>query len=352
MESSGAERDDVQVPPDADVRPTVTVIMPVRNEAAFIERSLAAVLAQDYPAELMEVLVADGMSDDRTRDAVAELAGAHPAHTVQVVDNPGRIVPTGFNAALERARGAVIVRVDGHCVIAPDYVSQCVRTLAESGADSVGGRMDPAGSGPVAEAVALATSSPFGVGDSLFHYAEGEHWVDSVFLGAWPREVFDRVGPFDPELVRNQDDEFSYRLRAHGGRILLTDHIRSQYYNRGSLRALFRQYRQYGLWKVRVLQKHPRQMSARHFVPPAFVACLVGGAVLSPFSRTVRRLWLAGIGAWLAAASGVSGRIAARAGWRHLPVLPVVFGALHVGYGAGFLAGLARFARRWGSGNR
>ncbi|MGE3664954.1 MAG: glycosyltransferase family 2 protein, partial [Pseudonocardia sp.] len=276
--------------------------MPVRNESAFIDRSLGAVLAQDYPAELMEVLVADGMSDDDTRAAVTALAGAHPAHTVEIVDNPGRIVPTGFNAALDRAKGEVIVRVDGHCVIAPDYVSQCVVALADSGADNVGGRMEAVGSGRVAQAVALATSSPFGVGDSLFHYATGEHWVDSVFLGAWPREVFDRIGPFDPELVRNQDDEFNYRLRSHGGRILLTDRIRSEYYNRGSLAKLFSQYRQYGWWKVRVLQKHPKQMSARHFVPPAFVAGLVGGALLAPFSRTARRLWLAGIVAWLAGA--------------------------------------------------
>jgi glycosyltransferase involved in cell wall biosynthesis len=325
----------------------VTVIMPVRNESAFIGRSLGAVLAQDYPAELIEVLVADGMSDDETREAVAALAHTHPAHTVEIVDNPGRIVPTGFNAALERAKGDVIVRVDGHCVIAPDYVSRCVAALAASGADNVGGRMEAVGSGRVAQAVALATSSPFGVGDSLFHYATGEHWVDSVFLGAWPREVFDRIGPFDPELVRNQDDEFNYRLRGQGGRILLTDTIRSEYYNRSSLTKLFNQYRQYGWWKVRVLQKHPQQMSARHFAPPAFVAGLVGGALLAPFSRSARRLWLAGIGAWLAGALGVSVRIAAREGWRHLPLLPVVFAALHVGYGAGFLGGLVKFARRW-----
>jgi hypothetical protein len=237
-------------------------------------------------------------------------------------------------------------------VIAPDYVSQCVAALARTGADAVGGRMVAVGSGRVAQAVALATSSPFGVGDSLFHYARGEHWVDSVFLGAWPREVFDRVGRFDPELVRNQDDEFNYRLRSRGGRVLLTDRIRSQYYNRGALTSLFRQYRQYGTWKVRVLQKHPRQLSARHFAPPAFVAGLVGGALAAPFSRVVRRLWLTGAGAWLAVALGVSGRIAARAGCRHLPLLPVVFGALHVGYGAGFLIGLVKFARRWGDRGR
>lgn len=350
MSSNTAGRTGADLVPNVGTgeRPPVTVIMPIRNEGAFITRSLGAVLEQDYPAELMQVLVADGMSDDGTREMVAELARTHPDHTVELVDNPGRIVPTGFNAALARARGDVIVRVDGHTIVAADYVSQCVAALTASGADNVGGRMDAEGSGPVATAIALATSSRFGVGDSQFHYATGEHWVDTVYLGAWPREVFARVGPFDPEMVRNQDDEFNYRLRAAGGRILLTDRIRSRYYSRASLRTLFRQYRQYGLWKVRVLQKHPKQMSARQFVPPVFAAVVYGGAVLAPLSPTVRRAWTASLGAYALAALTASVSVARRRGWRHLPVLPAAFAAVHVGYGTGFLAGLVRFRARWG----
>jgi glycosyltransferase involved in cell wall biosynthesis len=322
--------------------------MPIRNEAAFIARSLGAVLDQDYPADRMQVLVADGMSDDATRAIVEEIAATHPAHTVEIVDNPGGVVPTGFNAALSRARGEIVVRVDGHTIIADDYVSACVTALGESGADTVGGRMDAQGRGRIGEVIALATSSRFGVGDAQFHYASGEHWVDSVYMGAWRREVFDRVGGFDPEMVRNQDDEFNYRLRAAGGRILLTDRIRSRYYSRASLRTLFRQYRQYGFWKVRVLQKHPRQMSLRQFVPPVFAAAVAGGAVLAPTSRGVRRLWSATLAAYGLAAVGASVTVARRSGWRHLPLLPVAFAAMHLGYGGGFLAGLVRFARRWG----
>ena len=322
--------------------------MPIRNEAAFIARSLGAVLDQDYPADRMQVLVADGMSDDATRAIVEEIAATHPAHTVEIVDNPGGVVPTGFNAALSRARGEIVVRVDGHTIIADDYVSACVTALGESGADTVGGRMDAQGRGRIGEVIALATSSRFGVGDAQFHYASGEHWVDSVYMGAWRREVFDRVGGFDPEMVRNQDDEFNYRLRAAGGRILLTDRIRSRYYSRASLRTLFRQYRQYGFWKVRVLQKHPRQMSLRQFVPPVFAAAVAGGAVLAPTSRGIRRLWSATLAAYGLAAVGASVTVARRSGWRHLPLLPVAFAAMHLGYGGGFLAGLVRFARRWG----
>lgn len=328
-------------------RPLVTVIMPIRNEEAFIERSLGAVLAQDYPPERVQVLVADGMSDDATREVVTRLASADGVPEVAIVDNPGRIVPTGFNAALDQARGDVVVRVDGHTIIAPDYISQCVAALAESGADNVGGRMDAVSDGPVGRAIALATSSPFGVGNSQFHYAEGRHWVDSVYMGAWPREVFDRVGRFDPEMVRNQDDEFNYRLSSSGGRILLTDAIRSEYYNRASVRTLFRQYRQYGHWKVRVLQKHPRQMSARQFAPPALVAALVGGAVLAPFSRVLRRAWTVVAVGYLLANLAASISIARRAGLAHMRLLPVVFGALHIGYGAGFIGGLIAFRKRW-----
>jgi succinoglycan biosynthesis protein ExoA len=328
-------------------QPSVTVIMPIRNEGQFIGRSLDAVLAQDYPAELVQVLVADGRSTDQTRELVRDRAGAHPSRRIELVDNPGGIVPTGFNAALARADGEVIVRVDGHMIVEPDYVSECVAALARTGADCVGGRMHKVGHGSIGEAIALATSSPFGVGNSRYHYAQGESWVDHVNVGAWPRSVFDRVGSFDPEFVRNQDDEFSYRLRAAGGRILLTERVRYHYYNRASLRGLFNQYRQYGTWKVRVLQEHPRQMSARQFVPPAFVAAAAAGAVLAPLSRPARRAWLGVLGGYAVAAVAAAGVVSRRAGWRHLPLLPVVFAILHISYGAGFLAGLVRFRKRW-----
>ncbi len=332
--------------------PTVSVIMPVRNEEGFIARSLGAVLEQEYPADLVQVLVADGWSDDHTREIVEEVARDHPGHEVEIVDNPGRIVATGFNAALSRARGEVIVRVDGHTIIAPDYISQCVTVLAESGADNVGGRMDAEGGGPVGDAIALATSSPFGVGNSHFHYVTHDCWVDSVYLGAWPRAAFERMGTFDPEMACDEDDELNYRLRARGGKILLTDRIRSRYFNRTSLRTAFHQYRQYGMWKVRVLQKHPRQMSARHFVPPVFVAVVGGGAVLAPASRVARRIWVAAIGAYGLATLTTSASIGRRSGWRLVPVLPVVFAALHLGYGAGFLTGLVKFWRCWGDRTR
>ncbi len=328
-------------------RPFVSVLIPIRNEAGFIARSLGAVLAQDYPHDRMEVLVADGMSTDETRQKIAEVAQRCPQIPVTILDNPGKFVPTGLNLAVQRAQGAVIVRVDGHTIIEPTYVSECVAALERSGADNVGGRMTASGTTPFGEAVALATSSPFGVGGARFHYSDKEEWVDTVYMGAWPRATLERIGKFDEELVRNQDDEFNYRLLSQGGKILLSNRIRSQYFNRGSLRTLARQYFEYGYWKVRVMQKHPNQIRPRQLVPAVLVAVIMGGMALMPVNRIIRYLWLLAVAVYSVGNVAASCSLAARHGWRHLRWLPVAFGTLHFSYGAGFLFGLIQFARRW-----
>lgn len=325
--------------------PFVSVVMPVRNEAGFIQRSLGSVLGQDYPADRMEVIVSDGMSDDGTRELVYA-AVARDAR-VHLVDNRGRIAPTALNAALAEAGGEIIIRVDGHTEIASDYVRQCVLELERTGADNVGGRMEAEGNGTLRQVIAAATSSPFGVGGARFHYSEAEEWVDTVYLGAWRRTTFDSLGLFDEELVRNQDDEFNYRIRAAGGRILLSPKIRSRYYGRSSLSSLARQYFQYGLWKVRVLQKHPRQMRPRQFVPPLFVATLLLLATGAPFALAAQTSLVGVAGAYAIASLVASAFVAVRTGFPSVFLLPVVFAILHLSYGLGFLAGLVRFRKRW-----
>lgn len=328
-------------------QPSVTVIMPIRNEASFIERSLGAVLAQDYPADRLEVLIADGMSTDGTRAAIERAARRRPDVRVMIVDNPGRIVPTGFNRALVRSRGEIIVRVDGHTIIAPNYVRECVDALRRSGADNVGGRMDPVSEGLFGRAAALVTQSRFGVGGARFHYSDREEWVDTVYMGAWPRTVFERIGLFDEEQVRNQDDEFNYRLLEHGGKILLSPRIQSRYYNRSTPRSLWRQYFQYGYWKVRVMQKHIGQMRPRQFAPPLFVASLAFGLLLALISP----VWLPVLGIIVGsyASANLAATLVVGMGEPLLEILllPVAFATLHVSYGLGFLVGLARFATRW-----
>jgi succinoglycan biosynthesis protein ExoA len=327
--------------------PSVSLILPVRNEAVYIQRGLFSILAQDYPADRMEILIADGMSTDNTRRIVNDFAALHPQLQFHILDNPGKIVPTGINIALRQAEGEVIIRVDGHTVIAPDYVRQCVETLQRSNADNVGGKMNAIGNNPFGRAVALATSTPFGIGGGRFHYSDKEEWVDTVYMGAWPRRVFEKIGLFDEELVRDQDDEFNYRLREQGGKILLSPDIRSEYTVRSAPRALWRQYYQYGFWKVRVLQKHPRQMSLRQFIPPAFVLALFGSALLA-FLPVTRPLSPVVFLLYLSANLLASFYTASKRGWTFLPFLPFIFAILHLSYGLGFLVGLVKFWNRWG----
>ena len=322
--------------------------MPVRNEAGFISRSLSAVLAQDYPRDLLEVIVVDGMSTDGTREFVTASQARHAG--LRLLDNPNGIVATGLNLALLQASGEIIVRVDGHCEIAPDYVSRCVEHLLEEDIDGVGGPIETIGETPRARVIALAMSSRFGVGGAAFRTVKDRRmFVETVAFPAYKRRVIESAGPFDEELVRNQDDEYNYRLRKSGGRLLLAPDVRSRYYSRGSISSLWNQYLQYGYWKVRVMQKHPLQMRLRQFVPPLFVACLFITLLMSFFSAAGR--WSLGFvaGCYLIANFVASVSEAHRGeGGPTLLLLPIVFGALHLAYGAGFLTGLARFWGRWG----
>ena len=335
--------------------PFVSVIIPIRNESAYIKHGLHAILIQDYPADCMEILIADGMSTDNTRNMIHDFAAIHPQIHIRILDNPREIVPTGINIALRQARGEIMIRVDGHTIIAPDYVRQCVDALQRTQADNVGGKMNAVGSNSFGKVVALATSTPFGVGGARFHYSDAEEWVDTVYMGAWPRRVFEKIGLFDEELVRDQDDEFNYRLRKQGGRILLSPAIFSEYTVRSMPRALWRQYYQYGFWKIRVLQKHPRQMSLRQFAPPAFVLSLVLSFFLLfiPFPSFMVHpsafIFLLYIPANLFASIwSLLKKAIPHSLFSTLYSLPLIFSILHISYGLGFLIGLVMFATRWG----
>ncbi|HEC35131.1 MAG TPA: glycosyltransferase family 2 protein [Anaerolineae bacterium] len=324
-----------------DLLPFISVVMPVRNEAAFIAGSLDAVLAQDYPADRMEVIVVDGCSTDGTRQILEQYQETVPR--LVVLSNPARLVPSALNIGIRHACGDIIVRVDGHTVIAPDYVRKCVDYLQRGDADNVGGLMRPVGRTYFGRAVALATRSPFGIGNSKFHYSEKEQFVDTVYLGAYRREVFDRIGLFDEGFVCNQDYELNYRLRAAGGRILCTPEIRSIYYCRESLAALWRQYFRYGFWKVRTLRKHPRSLKVRHLAAPAFV---LGIALLAGLGFVFRPAWYllaieAALYLGLAMAFALSKAI--RTGSPGLwSGVVAVFLILHLAWGIGFWVGVFR----------
>lgn len=330
-------------------KPFVSVIMPVRNEADFICQSLGAVLGQDYPHDQMEIIIADGMSTDKTLELIAELK-ASTRIPIKIVDNPEQIAPTGLNRAIRAAKGDIIVRVDGHCEIDTDYVTNCVKHLQAGKAEGVGGPIETVGENLRARAIAAAMSSKFGVGGSAFRCInDREMYVDTVAFPGYTREVLERAGEFNSELVRNQDDEFNYRIRKLGGRILLAPDIRSRYYSRSTFRSLWRQYFQYGTWKIRVLQLHPKQMSLRQFVPFVFVltiAFLVVASVFTGFGRWGLAILFT---IYFAACIAAAFRSIKEIGLAGVPLLFICFPILHFSYGTGFMYGLFIFRARWRS---
>lgn len=326
--------------------PTVSVIMPVRNEALFIRKSLDALLRQTYPKQLMEVIVADGMSTDSTRETIKDVA-ANSEIPISIVDNLKLIAPAGLNCALVKASGRIIIRVDGHCEVDSRFVENCVAILRSGAADGVGGPIETVGDSRRAKAIALAMSSTFGVGGSAFRTVnDREMYTDTVAFPGYTREILLKAGAFNEELVRNQDDEYNYRIRKLGGRILLSPKIRSRYYSRSTFKSLIRQYFEYGYWKVRVLQLHPGQMRLRQFIPFIFVVALILLTLLSFFSVSAGWLLLTLAGSYLLANLAAS-VYTARQKISAIPLLSFSYLILHISYGLGSLVGLISFRNGW-----
>lgn len=327
--------------------PFVSVMMPVFNEGNYIERSLTSVIQQDYPKHLMEVIIADGQSTDNTRALIERIKQQDHGVAIHLINNPQRIVPTGLNLAIQQARGDIIVRVDGHCLLAQDYVSRCVCSLSDEQVDAVGGHLNTIGETTLAEAIALAVSSRFGVGAVSFRISQGSQPIyeetDTVVFAAYKRQTLEDGGPFDEEMARNEDDEYNFRLRKLGKILLFCSDIRADYFSQATMRGLWRQYFLYGMWKVRVLQKHPLQMSFRHFVPPAFVVTIL----LSLLALPMTPLALGVILLYCLANLLASFYLSSKYGWRYLKYLPFVFAILHFSYGTGFGKGTIVFYNKW-----
>ncbi len=318
--------------------PRVTAILAVRNEEAHIGAALESVCAQDWPHDRLEILVADGRSSDATRAIVAAVSAHDPR--VRLIDNPERYVAHGLNRALAQAGGRVIVRVDGHCRVPPAYVRDSVALLRRGEAECAGGPVRARGETRMARAIALAMSTPWGVGGATFRTAVRRAEVDHLPFGVWRREVFELLGGFDETLVRNQDDELSDRLRRAGGRIVMLPELAAEYWSRATPAGLWRQYRGYGFWKVRVIRKRGGWPSSpRHLVPAAFVTGMAASAALAVTPLAPLALVLPGAyAAFLAVAALHTGlsRIAPEAA-----LLPVVLPVMHAAYGVGFLHALA-----------
>jgi glycosyltransferase involved in cell wall biosynthesis len=322
------------LPPD----PLVTVMMPVRDEAAHIAAALQSVIDQDHPSDRLEIVVSDGCSTDATREIVAEHAARQGAPAIRLIDNPRRYRASALNEAIRVARGDLLVPVDGHSAIPPDFVRRLVEVSRQTGAACVGGRVITIGVDDVSRAIAAAQASRFGAGGAAFRVADEAGPVDTVQFGAYRREVFDVLGDFDEALLKTEDDEYNLRLQLAGGVIWLDPSITFEHHSRESYGALWRQYHDYGFFKPGVMRKHRKVVSVRHLVPPAFVVGLAGSVVAAAVTRRpALALAVAGPYAAATAANAVRTARATGAPAREVAAATTV---LHLSYGVGLLRGL------------
>lgn len=319
----------------------LSVICPIYNEEKHISSCLESILQQDFPKEEMEVLLVDGMSTDRTREIVQQYTEQYPF--IFLLDNPKRIVPTGLNIGIRVAQGDVIIRLDAHAIYPDNYFSVLVDKLFALNADNVGGlcRTLPAKETPVCEAIAAALSSPFGMGDSHFRIGTNkEMQVDTVPFGCFRREVFDKIGYFDEELIRNQDDEFNGRIIKYGGHIYLIPSIVINYYGRDSIGKVAKMFYQYGLFKPLVNKKLGNPATVRQFFPPLFVVGLIGGLLLSFVHPIFCILYMVVLALYLFLAIYFS--VKQFKNIKKVLLLIATFVTIHVSYGWGYLCGCVK----------
>jgi len=325
--------------------PMVSVIIPCRNEGAFIGRCLDSVLANDYPAEGLEILVVDGMSTDGSREILQAYAEKFPQ--IKILENEKKATPLAFNLGIRHATGQVVMILGAHSTCAKDYITKCVHYLDEYNADNVGGIMKtlPRKPGLVGEAITACLSHRFGVGGSYFRiHTDKPRWVDTVFGGCYRREVFQKIGLFNEHLTGSQDMEFNLRLKKAGGKTLLAPDIVSYYYARSDLRSFAKHNFRNGVWAILPFAySDVMPVSLRHLVPLGFVAALLGSSLLGLLWRPAHWLLLAILLAYGLSNLAASAQVAWRErGLRYLLAMPLTFGMLHFGYGLGSCWGVAK----------
>ncbi|MBK9738017.1 MAG: glycosyltransferase family 2 protein [Actinobacteria bacterium] len=327
--------------------PRVSVVMTVINEERHLRHAIDRLLHQDYPGEL-DIVIAVGPSKDKTPQVARAIAQAN-GH-VHVVDNPSGRTPSGLNAAIAFGHSDIVVRIDGHAMVPPDYVRTGVLTLQATGADNVGGIMAAEGTTHFEHSVARAMTSKFGVGGASFHVGGEPGPALTVYLGCFQRAALERVGGYDESMQRAQDWEMNLRLRQTGGIVWFTPDMRVTYRPRPTVKALARQYHDYGRWRREVARRHPDTVSVRYLAAPVAVAGVGAGVVLAGVGAIARQPWLMALGlaapaGYLVldlAASAHSALSAPRLSWREAVRLPLVYATMHGAWGTGFLRGLPR----------
>lgn len=318
--------------------PYVSIVMPMSNEEDFIAKCLDSIMANDYPVDRYEVLIVDGMSNDDSRKIVGDYSKKY--QNIRLLDNPKRIRVTANNIGIKAAKGEIILSMDAHVLYARDYIRQCVDLLETTGAANVGGLQKAAGYNHITKVIALATSTPFGIGDAEFRYLEKEKWVDTVYLGAWYKKTLEEVGYFNENWIRNGDYELNYRIRKAGGRILLSPKIKCDYFVRGSLSKLAKQYLLYGTWRVKTIKTHPDSIRWRHLLPPLLILWLIFSSVLLALGS---KFWWIPIGSYLLYTILTSIGISIKKGLKYFPLLNPTLWILHIYWGIGFFIGILKF---------
>ncbi len=322
----------------------VSIVIPSRNEERFIGKCLDSIIANDYPKDMLEVLVVDGMSEDRTRDVVNKYSEKYS--WIRLLENYKKTTPAAFNKGIEQSKGNILMIIGAHSTCEKDYIAKCIKYLRGLDADNVGGiwKILPQNNTLIAKSIIHALSSPFGAGNAYYRIGSKKaRLVDTVWGGCYKREIFDKIGLFDEDFVRNQDDELNYRLTKSGGKIYLVPEIVSCYHARSSLSRLWAQYFQYGYWKVRVILKHRLPASWRHVMPIVLVSGLIVSAVFALFNLVGLYLLIFIAGFYSALMAFFSARISIRKGWKYFFVLPLAFSTIHFSYGLGFLKGIFDF---------
>jgi succinoglycan biosynthesis protein ExoA len=322
----------------------VSVIIPCFNEEQTIAQMLEALHGQTFPLSDMEVVIADGMSTDGTRQAIQTYAGDHPDLIIRLVDNPARIIPAALNRAIEQARGEVVIRLDAHALPYPDYIERSLQALEGTGAANAGGvwEIRPSAEGWQARSIAVAAGHRLGAGDARYRTLGKAGPADTVPFGAFRREWLERIGLFDESLISNEDYELNVRLRRAGGLIWLDPAIRSVYFARGDLAALSRQYARYGFWKTRMLVRNVDTIRWRQALPPAFVLASLALAALGVLWHPAWGLLGVQWAVYVLVCICVGGAEAVTKGDAGLILgFPLAIWTMHLSWGGGFLWGLA-----------
>ena len=325
----------------------VSVVMPVVNEERHLAKAVGRILAQDYAGPL-EVVIAVGPSKDKTMDVARDLAAADSR--VIVVESPTGKTPAGLNAAIGASHGGIVVRVDGHAMIPTDYVRTAVEVLGATGADNVGGIMAAEGTTDFEHAVARAMTSTFGVGGASFHVGGEAGSALTVYLGAFRRSALDRVGGYDESMERAQDWEMNLRIRQSGGIVWFTPHMQVTYHPRPTVRALARQYHDYGRWRREVMRRHPDTASVRYLAAPTAVVAMAIGSVIAIAGLATGHGGVALLGALAPLGYVIGNLMASVVSALHRPRLslgaalrlPIAYATMHLAWGVGFLRGVPR----------